>query len=158
MNKPIIIIFLILLTSSCSDKNELENKIIEIENLRAENDSLKNIVAEINDKFIFDSITVRDIPYYKNTYKINSNIRGEIVFVGYNNDRQNTRVIMIDSITYNPKKLHSPDTIALKIGGFPYEKNMDADRIYWKAEVHTKHKYGKKFEGILSNVAEVKKN
>ena len=157
MNKPIIVL-LILLISSCSDKNQSESKIIEIENLRAENDSLKKIVAEINNKFVFDSITVRDIPYYKNTYELNSNIAGEIVFVGYNNDRQNTRVIMADSIFYNPKKLYNPDTLELEIGGFRYDKKMDADTIYWRAEVYTKHKYGKRFEGILSNFAEVKKN
>ena len=144
--------------SGCSDNNQSENKIMEIENLRAENDSLKKIVAEINNKFVFDSITVRDIPYYKNTYELNSNISGEIVFVGYNIDRQNTRVIMADSIFYNPEKLYNPDTLEMKIGGFRYDKKMDADTIYWTAEVYTKHKYGKKFEGILSNFAEVKKN
>ncbi|SDB51109.1 hypothetical protein SAMN03097699_1813 [Flavobacteriaceae bacterium MAR_2010_188] len=158
MNKPTIIVLLIFLISSCSDNNQSENKIIEIENLRAENDSLKKIVAEINNKFVFDSITLRDIPYYKNTYEMNSNVRGEIVFVGYNNDKQNTRVIMIDSISYNPKKLYNPDTLALKIGGFPYEKKMDSEQIYWRAEVHTKHKYGKEFEASLSNIAQVKKN
>ena len=158
MNKPTIILLLILLISSCSDNNQLEDKIIEIENLRAENDSLKKIVAEINNKFVFDSLTVRDIPYYKNTYEMSSNVRGEIVFVGYNNDRQSTRVIMIDSISYNPKKLHNPDTLDLRIGGFPYENKMDADKIYWRAEIYTKHKYGKEFEVSLSNIAQVKKN
>lgn len=143
---------------SCTDINQSENKIAEIENLRAENDSLKKIVAEINNKYVFDSITVRDIPSYKNTYKLNSNITGEIVFVGYNNDKQNTNVIMIDSISYNPKKLYNPDSLILRNGGFHYEKKLDTERIYWKAEIQTKHKYGKKFEGILSNTAQVKKN
>lgn len=158
MNKPIIIALLTLLISSCTDINQTENKIAEIENLRAENDSLKKIVSEINNKYVFDSITVRDIPSYKNSYEMNSNIAGEIVFVGFNNDMQKTSVIMIDSISYNPKKLYNPDTLKLKNGGFHYEKKMDAERVYWKMEIQTEHQYGKKFEGILTNAAQVKKN
>lgn len=158
MKKTTIILLLILLISNCSDNNQSQNSIIEIQNLRAENDSLRKIVAEINNKFIFDSITVRDIPNYKNTYELNSNIAGEIVFVGYNNDKQNTRVLMIDSISYNPKKLHNPDTLTLKAGGFHYNKKMHTDIIYWSAAVYTKHKYGKKYNGILSNMARVKTN
>ncbi|MFD0991028.1 hypothetical protein ACFQ1R_13045 [Mariniflexile jejuense] len=158
MNKPIINILLTLLIFSCTDINQTENKIAQIENLRAENDSLKKIVAEIKNKYVFDSITVRDIPSYKNSYELNSNISGEIVFVGYNNDIQYTSVIIIDSISYNPKKLYNPDTLTLKNGGFHYEKKLDTERIYWKAQIQTKHQYGKKYGGILTNAAQVKKN
>ncbi|GGK35834.1 hypothetical protein GCM10007962_32730 [Yeosuana aromativorans] len=158
MNKLIIITLLTLLISSCTDINQTENKIAEIENLRAENDSLKKIVSEIKNKYVFDSLTVRDIPSYKNSYELNSNIAGEIVFVGYNKDKQNTSIIMIDSISYNPKKLYNPDTLKLKNGGFHYVKKMDAERVYWKMEIQTEHQYGKKFEGILTNAAQVKIN
>ncbi len=69
---------------SCSEKNQTKNLLGKIEKLQIENDSLKSIVAEINEKYVFDSISIRDFPDYKNTYKLNSNVGGEIVFVGYN--------------------------------------------------------------------------
>ncbi|MEJ4086925.1 hypothetical protein [Galbibacter orientalis] len=158
MNKLTIIILLILVISSCTDINQTENRIAEMENLRTENDSLKKIVAEIKNKYVFDSISMRDIPSYKNSYEVNSNFKGEIVFVGYNNDIQNTNVIIIDSITYNPKKLFNPDTLKLKNGGFHYELKMDSERVYWKAAIQTKHKYGKEYQGILMNAVQAKKN
>lgn len=158
MNKPILYILLTLLVVSCTDINQMENKIAEMKKLRTENDSLKKIMAEINNKYIFDSITIRDIPSYKNSYEPNTTFSGEIVFIGYNNDTLNTKVIMIDSVTYNPKKLYNPDTLKLKNGGYHYQKKMDADQVYWKAEIQTKHQYGKKFEGVLINAVQSKKN
>ena len=97
------------------------------------------ILEEINNKYVFDSLAVRDIPYYKNRYEMNSNVRGEVVFFGYNNDLQSTRVIMIDSISYNPKKLYNLYTLDLRISGFSYENKLDANKIYWRAKIFTKH-------------------
>jgi hypothetical protein len=100
---------------------------------------------------------MRDNPSYKNSYEMNTNFKGEIVFFGYNNDIQNTTVIMIDRISYHPKKLFNPDALKLKNGGFQYEKKMDAERVLWKAEIQTKNKYGKKYQGILMNAIQAKK-
>ncbi|WP_233487193.1 hypothetical protein [Tenacibaculum sp. E3R01] len=83
MNKPIIIILSTLLISSCTDINQTENKIAEMEILRAENDSLRKIVAEINNKFVFDSISFRDIYNPKNTYERRSDFNIELLVVGY---------------------------------------------------------------------------
>ncbi len=52
--------------------------------MRAENDSLRKIVAEINNKYVFDSISFRDIYNPKNTYEPNSDFNIELLVVGYN--------------------------------------------------------------------------
>ena len=158
MHKHLLILILTLLVFNCTDSKQLTNLKLEIDQLRAENDSLKTIVADINKKFVFDSITVRDIPSYKNTYELNSDVLGEIVFVGYNNDRENNYAILVDSVTYNPKKLYNPDTLTLKNGGYHYQTIMDSENIYWKADIQTSHKYGKKYGGVLYNTAKMKKN
>ncbi len=158
MNRPVIIILLSLLIFSCTDKNQTHNKITELEKLQTENDSLKKIVKEISNKYVFDSISFRDISSFNNTYEINSSLKGEFVIVGYNNDIENTNVIMFDSITYNPKKLFNPDTLKLKNGGYNYEMKMDAERVYWRVEVQINHKYGKNYEGVLINAYQANEN
>jgi hypothetical protein len=158
MNKPIIVILLTLLIFSCTDNKQTDKKITELERLQTENDSLKKIVKEISNKYVFDSISFRDIDSFTNTYEINSIIKGELVIVGYNNDIENTNVIMFDSISYNPKKLFNPDTLKLQNGGYHYEMKMDAERVYWRAEVQINHKYGKNYEGVLINAYQANKN
>lgn len=157
MKKTAIIILLTILTFSCTDINQTENILGKIEKLRIENDSLKKIVAEINEKYVFDSITIRDIPDYRNTYKLNSIVRGEIVFVGYN-IKNKTNAIMVDSFEYNPKKLFNPDTLKLKKGGFIYKTKLNTDRIYLKGILETKNKYGKDYEVIYNTAIGISKN
>ena len=54
MNKITIIILLTYLTFICTDTNQSENTIAKIESLRAENDGLRKIVADIETKYVFD--------------------------------------------------------------------------------------------------------
>jgi hypothetical protein len=157
MTKAIIIVLLTFLTYSCTDVNQGENTIAKLENLRAENDSLRKIVAEINNKYVFDSIAIRDIPSYKNTYELNSKVKGEIVFIGYNINKK-TNVILVDSFSYNPKKLYNPDTLELNKGGFIYETELNADRVYLKGILETKNEYGKEFESVFNTAIGTKKN
>jgi hypothetical protein len=157
MTKIIIIVILTLFVSSCADINQGENTITELENLRVENDSLRKIVADINTKYVFDSISVRDIPSYKNTYKMNSKVSGELVFVGYNISKK-TNVILVDSFSYNPKKLHNPDTLKMKKGGFVYETELNADRVYLEGIMETKNEFGREFKSIYSTAIGVQKN
>ncbi|WKB80525.1 hypothetical protein QYR09_12265 [Cellulophaga lytica] len=125
--------------------------------MKSENDSLRKIVADINTKYVFDSITIRDIPSYKNTYELNSKVSGEIVFVGYNINKK-TNVIFVDSSSYNPKKLYNPDTLKLNNGGFFYETDLNADRIYLKGIIETQGEYGKGYEGFYNTVIGTNKN
>jgi hypothetical protein len=153
MKKIILITIISILSLSCSEKNNSE----KIERLQIENDSLKSILSELGEKYIFDSIAIRDIPNYKNTYKLTSKVSGEIVFVGYNIG-ENTSVIMVDSFSYNPKRLYNPDTLELKNGGFIYETELTSDRTYLKGVLEMKSNYGKEYEGVYNTVIGTKKN
>lgn len=157
MTKSIVIVLLTFITFGCTDINQAENTIAKLENLRAENDSLRRIVAEINNKYVFDSISIRDIPSHKNTYELNSKVSGEIVFVGYNINNK-TNVIMVDSFSYNPKRLYNPDTLKLNKGGFVYETEMNNNRIYLKGILETQNEYGKGFESFYNTAIGSKKN
>ena len=100
---------------------------------------------------------LKDIPNYKNTYKLNSKVSGEIVFVGYNIG-ENKSVIMVDCFSYNPKRLYNPDTLELKNGGFIYETELTSDRTYLRGVLEMKSNYGKEYEGVYNTVIGTKKN
>ncbi|MBC8769354.1 hypothetical protein H4O18_15260 [Arenibacter sp. BSSL-BM3] len=138
--------------------NSGENTIAKLESLGAENDSLKKIIAEINEKYVFDSISVRDIPSYKNKYELNSKITGEIVFVGYNlNDK--SWAIKFDSTNYdNGRKLINPDTLKNIKGGYRYEQILDSDFNIIRADLKTENEYGKPFNIVYHTAIRTKKN
>ena len=92
-----------------------------------------------------------------NTYELNSKVSGEIVFAGYNINK-NTNVILVDSLSFNPKKLYNPDTLRLNNGGFLYETELSADRISLKGIIEMKNDYGKEYEGIYNTAIGAKKN
>ena len=158
MNKVLPFIFLTFLTLSCTHINSGENTIAKLESLEAENDSLKKIIAEINEKYVFDSISVRDIPSYKNKYELNSKITGEIVFVGYNlNDK--SWAIKFDSTNYdNGRKLINPDTLKNIKGGYRYEQILNSDFNIIRADLKTENEYGKPFNIVYHTTIRTKKN
>ncbi len=155
MIKTTLIVILIFFTIGCTDNNQAENTHLKIESLLSENDSLRKIITEISTKYIFDSITIRDIPNYRNTYELNSIVSGEIVFVGYN---KSTNVIMVDSFSYNPKILYNPDTLEFNKGGFIYKTELNANLIYLKGILETNSKYGREYESIYNSTIGTKKN
>jgi len=108
MNKSIIIVILFLLGFSCADNNNMENSDEKIYNLRKENDSLKEILAEINTKYVFDSISVRKIYDHSNTYEPNSELRTEFVIAAFSQNK--TYFIeydsIIDEVKVNPRIIY----------------------------------------------------
>ncbi|NQY30627.1 MAG: hypothetical protein HRT69_14290 [Flavobacteriaceae bacterium] len=156
MKKTFGILLLFISILSCSDKSEMELKDTKISFLRLENDSLRNIISDIKTKYVFDSVSIRNIPHHENSYKLKSKIKGEIVFIGYNNDIKNSRVIMVDSMDYNPEKLYNPDTLSMRKGGFNYELELNKNEILWKADIKIQHKYGETFQGLIMDKVQVK--
>jgi hypothetical protein len=142
MKKPLIILFLLLLSYSCTDFTQKDKTITEIESLRLENDSLKDIISEINNKYVFDSISIREIKNDSNTYKLNSLFKTKYYFVGFNKNR-NTYMVDIDSI----KK----DTLQLNKGGYNYSKILKRENNIFEIEVNADNKFGKRFQGTLIN-------
>ncbi|MGJ8667532.1 MAG: hypothetical protein ACSHW7_14270 [Patiriisocius sp.] len=159
MNKSILILILTFITLSCRNTENSKNEQAKILNLRAENDSLKKILAEINNKYVFDSISMRDIPSYKNSYELNSMVKGEIVFIGYNQSGKYSQIIMGDSVDVksNPIKIFNPDTLKMRNGGYNYEFKLEQKEKIWRANFEIKHKYGAKFQGLISNKVKAKK-
>ena len=144
-----------MITVSCGTDTNSHQAKDEIERLQVQNDSLKNIIQELNSKYIFDSISIRNIPDYRNTYVKNSKISGEIVIVGYNlNDKMN--VIFADSISFNPLSFQNPDTLKLNNGGFQYEVNLNTDQKSVKGIIESNANYGQNFMKTYSSLISVK--
>ena len=154
MVKKIIYLILILIASSCSKTNQSKDLISEIENLKADNDSLKNIISTLNQKYIFDEVSVRHIESKKNTHKLNSQYETEIVVVGYN--------IRKDSVKHFPKKeclvekVCNPYTVTFNNGGTQIKTKLDENKNWLQFEINTESQYGKKFNKKVSTVVKVK--
>src|SRR5690606_520618 len=56
MNKILLAFFLLMITVSCGTDNNSHQTKKEMERLQVQNDSLKEIIQELNSKYIFDSI------------------------------------------------------------------------------------------------------
>jgi len=145
LKKISIISFFSILFLGCSKLNES----LTIKDLQIKNDSLKEIISEMNQKYIFDSIAIRDIPSHKNRYEKDTEIIGEIVIVGYNNN-QRTNVVLADSITYMPNiKLYNPDTLKIKNGGFVYSRILK-DSLNLQGLINVGNRYGKSYQFLYN--------
>lgn len=145
MNKPIIIILLTLLISSCTDINQMENSIAKIESLRNENDSLKKIIAEINNKYVFDSISFREIYGKNNKYERNADFEVELLVVGYNPNK--SYFVKYDSIV-DGKKIN-PDSLPQSNGGFKYKTKLTEGINNIWIEMNVENDFGKQKMGVL---------
>lgn len=156
MKTKILSFFILTLFIFSCNKNET---IKTIEILNKENDSLRTILKEIKNKYIFDSISIRDIPSYKNSYQLNSEVMGEIVFVGFNyNKNSKMNVIMVDSFAYNPSKtLYNPDTLKMVNGGYIYKKKLTSIDTQLKGVLEFENNYGKNYEGLYNTTIRAKK-
>ncbi len=152
MKKAIILLLLTFLTSGCTDNNQSKTTMAEIKSLRKENDSLKNIIDEINNKFIFDSVFIKTINNPKNSYKPNSDYEMEILFVGYNPDK--SYFVKYDSIV-DGKKIN-PDSLLQKNGSFKYKTKLTKQVNKVQIEVNMKNEYGQEKKGKLTDLVRIK--
>ncbi len=145
MTKIIIIVILTLFVSSCADINQGENTITELENLRVENDSLIKIVADINTKYVFDSISFREIYDKGNNYKRDADFQVELLVVGYNPNK--SYFVKFDSLV-DGKKIN-PDTLKQNKGGFKYKTKLTEKENVIRIEMNVENEYGQKKMGTL---------
>ena len=145
MNKTIIIILLSFLSFSCVDINQGENTFSTLENLRVENDSLKKILEDISTKYVFDSISFREIYGKENKYERNADFKVELLVVGYNPNR--SYFVKFDSLV-NGQKIN-PDTLKQSNGGFKYKTKLTKKENIIRIEMNVENEYGQKKMGTL---------
>ena len=145
MTKTIIIVLLTILTLSCTNINQGENTIAKLENLRAENDSLREIVADIETKYVFDSISFREIYGKDNKYERNAEFSVELLVVGYNPSK--SYFVKFDSLV-DGKKVN-PDTLKQSNGGFKYKTKLTEKENIIRIDMNVENEYGQKKMGTL---------
>ncbi|NGX85053.1 hypothetical protein [Aequorivita sp. KMM 9714] len=158
MNKLITITFLCFFILSCGDDKRTVNLEAEIQNLRQRNDSLESIVNGIKDKYVFDSLTIRQIPNYANTNKLNSIYKEEIVFVGYNANGKTSVIIGDSTYVDNGIKVFDGDTLISKKGAFQHEIKLVKDKNYYGGILKTENEFGKSYEVPFRSAIGVIKN
>lgn len=142
----LIMSFCLTIVISCqTDRNTKKE---EIENLKKTNDSLMDILAKIENKYIFDSISFREIPDPKNTAKLNSEYGLELLVVGYST--RESYFVKYDTIV-NGKKIN-PDTLKQSNGGYKYSKKLKNKLNPIRIEMNIINDYGKSKKGILYDV------
>lgn len=130
---------------SCTDMNQGKNTIAKLENLKAENDSLRKIVADIETKYVFDSISFREIYSKNNKYERNAEFNVELLVVGYNPSK--SYFVKLDSLV-NGKKIN-PDTLKQSNGGFKYKTRLTEKENIIRIDMNVENEYGQKKMGML---------
>ena len=152
MNKSLKILLLTLLFSGCSDIERNGNSAADYEKLRAENDSLRDIITEINTKYVFDSISYRNIFSADNTFKPNSTVLSEIVVVAYS--PKENYLVKFDTLISHEKV--NPDTLEQRWGGYWFSTVLDKAKKDINVEIKLMNKYGQKDSIVLKDVIEAK--
>ena len=152
MNKLLKIAFFALVFSSCTDANQTENTIAQLETLRAENDSLREIISDINTKFVFDSISFREIYGKDNRNELNAEFEMELLVVGYNPNK--SYFVKYDSIVNGQK--FNPDTLIQRNGGFKYSTELVEKENEIFIEMDIDNEYGQGRKALLYDVIRTK--
>ncbi len=124
----------------------------KIDSLRTENDSLKKVVAEINTKYVFDSISFREIYSPTNTKKLNSEFNVELLVVGYNPKK--SFFVKFDSVV-NGQKIN-PDTLKQSNGGFKYKTVLTDTENEIRIDMNIENDFGQKKSGVLYENVRIK--
>lgn len=142
-----IVAAIALASISCSEKIDTEKVL-----LKKENDSLRNVLTDINSKYVFDSISFKDTRSLNNTYKKGSVYEQTFSVIAYSSNAK--YFVKFDSIV-NGKKVN-PDTITNSKGNFTYRTTLDHKVNTISAEINIENKYGKQFHGRVTDRARVK--
>ncbi len=150
------LIIIVSLISSCQNNRQIEKLESEIQTLKLHNDSLRKITDRIKEKYVFDSLSIRNIPNYENTNKLNSLYKEEIVFVGYNINGR-TSVILGDSLSFeNGIEVANPDTLELKNGGFQNIMELKKSQNHYSGILQSENEFGKPVVKTISSIIQAK--
>ena len=146
MNKILFSLLLGISLFSCSNHKQTNLYQEHIEKLQIQNDSLISILNEINNKYVFDSVSIRTIPHFKNTSKVNSIDKNELVFIAYN---QNDKSSMLFDDSYDTE-LNYSDTLRMTKGAFILERKLKRGVNHFSGIAKSKNEYGKGFETSIT--------
>ncbi|NQY30149.1 MAG: hypothetical protein HRT69_11850 [Flavobacteriaceae bacterium] len=123
-----------------------------MEALKSENDSLKNILSELNNKYIFDSISLHNVYNKKNTYDLNSNFEMELMVIGYSPNK--SYFVAYDSIV-NGRKINL-DTLIQEKGRFKYNTTLNKKKITIRMDYNIQNEFGQNEMGWLIDKVKIK--
>ncbi len=150
MIKNILLGLLITTLTSCINKEKvLSDQVISLEK---KNDSLTSLLSEFEGKYIFDSISLRTIPSYKNTFKPNSIYEMDLIVSAYS---KTDYFIKYDTIINNQKI--NADTLKYDNGIYRFNTELSKDKNYISIEVKVGNEYGKSKKGTVRDLIKVKK-
>ena len=102
-------------------------------------------MADINTKYVFDSISFREIYGKGNKYKRNMEFDVELLVVGYNPNK--SYFVKFDSLVDGQKI--NPDTLKQSNGGFKYNTKLVKKENIIRIEMNVENEYGQKKTGTL---------
>ena len=150
MRKLHLLTFILLFFTNC-EKNKTDKFEQQLDFLKNENDSLKDIISEIDNKYVFDSISYKNDFNPNNTYKLNSTVESHMVIVAYG---PNTKFIKFDSLVDGTKI--NPDTLDQQYGSYHFSTKLDKEKKIIKVEIETNNKYGKNSTVTLYDIIRTK--
>ncbi|CAM4369770.1 hypothetical protein [Gillisia limnaea] len=109
-------------------------------------------MAEINNKYVFDSIFLKTVNSPNNTLKADSDYEMQIMVLGYNPTK--SYFIKFDSIV-NGEKVN-PDTLKKKNGTFLYKTKLENELTKVKVDVKIENEYGQNYKGTLMDLIKIK--
>lgn len=147
--KRILLFLSVIIIISCEGEDIiLKNKVYL---LQKQNDSLTNIINDINAKYVFDSIALRTVPSLKNTYRPNSVYEMEIYIVAYGGKNY---FVAYETIFGDEKT--RDDTLQQTDGIFKFETILSKKKNPIRIDVHISNEYGKTKNGFLYDVIKAK--
>ena len=108
-------------------------------------------MADINNKYVFDSIFVKTSNNPDNSLKLNSDYKMDIMIVGYNTDKS----YLVAYDRENKKKINL-DTLNHKKEIYKYNTKLTNDLNKVFIDLHVENNYGKKVMGTLMDQIKIK--
>ena len=133
---PVLILCQVIISCNPSKDKEFTK-------IKKERDSLRVLMAEIDQKYVFDSIRLVFDSSKENLLIPGSEYNLEFYFIGFNNDSY-------FKIGDNLNKA-SEDSLFPERGVFHYRTLLQPNENEFKGFISTNSKYGKNYEAVLHN-------
>jgi hypothetical protein len=151
MIKKIILFYVFVFFASCNQQ-KIQSLEEQVKSLKSKSDSLQNIVNEVSNKYVFDSISIVNKPSLENTYKLGSDYKMNITISAFS---KSDFFVKYDTIINNA--MVNVDTLKYINGTYEYKNILDKDGKRIKIEMLTgDKKYGRYKQGTLYDKIPIK--